>query len=274
MIGDARPRSSSPRRRRSPTCRPALAGRRRGARARPAGSVAGRAAGPPAPAVRPDPENLAYVLYTSGSTGRPKGVAMPHRALVNLLAWAGEVRPDRGRRVLQFSPLGFDVSFQEMFSTWGSGGTLVLMPDELRPRSRRAARLPGRAADRAPLPALRRAAAARRGRARAGGGRRRRCASWSPPASSSRSPPARGGALPRRRPAVQPYGPTETHVTTAFPLAGRRTRWPALPPIGRPIANHRVPCSTAAGSRSRSGCRASSASAAPASPAATSAGRT
>ena len=78
------------------------------------------------------PSSLAYVLYTSGSTGRPKGVALPHRALVNLVAWACAARPDRGRRVLQFSPLGFDVSFEELFSTWASGGTLVLMPEEAR----------------------------------------------------------------------------------------------------------------------------------------------
>ncbi|HEY4597320.1 MAG TPA: AMP-binding protein, partial [Thermoanaerobaculia bacterium] len=78
------------------------------------------------------PSSLAYVLYTSGSTGRPKGVALPHRALVNLVSWACAARPDRGRRVLQFSPLGFDVSFEELFSTWASGGTLVLMPEEAR----------------------------------------------------------------------------------------------------------------------------------------------
>src|SRR5262249_7978357 len=33
------------------------------------------------------PENLCYVIYTSGSTGTPKGVGVPHRVLVNLLAW-------------------------------------------------------------------------------------------------------------------------------------------------------------------------------------------
>ncbi|MBO4207179.1 non-ribosomal peptide synthetase [Micromonospora echinofusca] len=32
------------------------------------------------------PESLAYLIYTSGSTGRPKGVAVPHRAVVNLVA--------------------------------------------------------------------------------------------------------------------------------------------------------------------------------------------
>ena len=79
------------------------------------------------------PQNLAYLLYTSGSTGRPKGVAMTHEAAVNLLSWqlraseAGE-----GTRTLQFAPLGFDVSFQEAFSTWASGGTLVLVSEETR----------------------------------------------------------------------------------------------------------------------------------------------
>ncbi|WP_407566864.1 amino acid adenylation domain-containing protein [Polymorphospora sp. A560] len=41
-------------------------------------------AGPPGVAVHP--EGLAYLIYTSGSTGRPKGVAVPHRAVVNLVA--------------------------------------------------------------------------------------------------------------------------------------------------------------------------------------------
>src|SRR5688500_1757421 len=75
---------------------------------------------------------LCYVLYTSGSTGRPKGVALPHRALVNLIGWTRQARPDRGLRVLQYSPMSFDVSFEELFSTWALGGTLVLIPDEAR----------------------------------------------------------------------------------------------------------------------------------------------
>jgi acyl carrier protein len=33
------------------------------------------------------------------------------------------------------------------------------------------------------------------------------------------------------------YGPTESHVVTAFALDGAPGDWPALPPIGRPIAN-------------------------------------
>ncbi|MEH1822387.1 MAG: amino acid adenylation domain-containing protein [Nostoc sp.] len=76
------------------------------------------------------PENLAYVMYTSGSTGKPKGVAMSHRSLVNLLYWQmGENTSNA--KTLQFASISFDVSFQEIFSTWCSGGTLVLITAEI-----------------------------------------------------------------------------------------------------------------------------------------------
>jgi non-ribosomal peptide synthetase component F len=83
------------------------------------------------PASGAGPANLAFVLYTSGSTGTPKGVAMPHAALVNLVAWhlGDGTEP---RHTLQFSSLSFDVSFQEIATTLSSGGTLVLVDDALR----------------------------------------------------------------------------------------------------------------------------------------------
>ncbi|HST59827.1 MAG TPA: condensation domain-containing protein, partial [Longimicrobium sp.] len=91
--------------------------------------------GPGARVDNPDsgagPANLAFVLYTSGSTGQPKGVAMPHRSLVNLVAWNLAHDPEP-RRTLQFSSLNFDVSFQEISMTLASGGTLVLVDDALR----------------------------------------------------------------------------------------------------------------------------------------------
>ena len=78
-------------------------------------------------------DNLAYVLYTSGSTGTPKGVAMSHRPLCNLLSWQLQSSTlPRGARTLQFASLSFDVSFQEIFSTWCSGGTLILISEEMR----------------------------------------------------------------------------------------------------------------------------------------------
>jgi amino acid adenylation domain-containing protein len=36
------------------------------------------------------------------------------------------------------------------------------------------------------------------------------------------------------------YGPSESHVVTAFTLTGSPSSWPALPPIGRPIANTQI----------------------------------
>ncbi|NET57955.1 MAG: amino acid adenylation domain-containing protein, partial [Symploca sp. SIO2E6] len=79
------------------------------------------------------PENLAYVIYTSGSTGKPKGVAIAHGSLVNLMHWQqqqGIASPEA--KTLQFAPISFDVSCQEIFSTWCGGGTLVLVSEEIR----------------------------------------------------------------------------------------------------------------------------------------------
>ncbi|MCY7353288.1 MAG: amino acid adenylation domain-containing protein [Cytophagaceae bacterium] len=79
------------------------------------------------------PAHLAYVLYTSGSTGTPKGVCMGHSPLVNLLQWQNKNSiANSNTRTLQFAPLSFDVSFQEIFATLTTGGTLVLIDDDLR----------------------------------------------------------------------------------------------------------------------------------------------
>ncbi|MGD2115286.1 MAG: amino acid adenylation domain-containing protein, partial [Acidobacteriota bacterium] len=195
-----------------------------------------------APPVEPPPEARAYVLYTSGSTGRPKGVAMPHRALVNLLEWQAEVSPSGpGTRTLQFASLGFDVSFQETFATWSTGGTLELVDEDLR---RDAARLLSYLTDRrierlfVPFVALEQLA-------EAAGGRR------------SELPPLRevitAGEQLRSTPRVvelfdrlggcrlhNHYGPTEAHVVTAHALPERTGSWSPLPPIGRPIDGARI----------------------------------
>ena len=63
----------------------------------------------PAPAVHPDPEDLATIRYTSGTTGEPKGVMFTYAQL----AWMGEVLTDllpweernRSMRYLSFLPL-------------------------------------------------------------------------------------------------------------------------------------------------------------------------
>ena len=83
------------------------------------------------PRARPTGGSPAYVIYTSGSTGKPKGIVMPHRPLVNLLKWQCDVLPEPARTI-QFAPASFDVSFQEIFSTWSTGGTLVIIDEMLR----------------------------------------------------------------------------------------------------------------------------------------------
>ncbi|RFS84179.1 amino acid adenylation domain-containing protein [Actinomadura spongiicola] len=81
----------------------------------------------PAAVAGPLPGNTAYVIYTSGSTGRPKGVAVEHGAIVNRLLWMREhYGVDPADRILQKTPLTFDVSVWELFLPLISGATLVL----------------------------------------------------------------------------------------------------------------------------------------------------
>ncbi|ASW55577.1 hypothetical protein CIK06_17430 [Plantactinospora sp. KBS50] len=79
------------------------------------------------PARGPQPGNAAYVIYTSGSTGQPKGALIEHRAIVNRLLWMQDTyRLDGSDRVLQKTPVGFDVSVWELFWPLITGATLVL----------------------------------------------------------------------------------------------------------------------------------------------------
>ena len=72
----------------------------------------------------------ACVLYTSGSTGKPKGVCLGHEGLINLLNWQlTHSEAKTGLNTLQFCHLSFDASFQELFVTLLSGGTLHLIDD-------------------------------------------------------------------------------------------------------------------------------------------------
>ena len=82
---------------------------------------------------RPQLEQIAYLLYSSGTTGRPKAIMGTHHCLSNLVAWQLEHDAfPAGARVLQYSPMGFDVSLQEILTALLSGGTLSIAPDAMR----------------------------------------------------------------------------------------------------------------------------------------------
>lgn len=72
--------------------------------------------------------DLLYVIFTSGSTGKPKGVMLEHINLINLIRFEmKKTNIDFSGRVLQSASMAFDVSFQEIFSTLLSGGTLYII---------------------------------------------------------------------------------------------------------------------------------------------------
>ena len=77
-------------------------------------------------------DNPAYVIYTSGSTGRPNGVVISRASLACFVAGAAYRYGFRhDDRVLQFAPLHFDASVEEVFLTLCSGATLVLRTEAM-----------------------------------------------------------------------------------------------------------------------------------------------
>ncbi|MCX6582597.1 MAG: amino acid adenylation domain-containing protein [Candidatus Aminicenantes bacterium] len=76
--------------------------------------------------------NLCYLIYTSGSTGKPKGVMLEHTNLVNLMEFQYKFTRIDFSKVLQFTTMSFDVSFQEIFSTLLAGGELYLIDEDTR----------------------------------------------------------------------------------------------------------------------------------------------
>lgn len=74
--------------------------------------------------------DLAYVIYTSGSTGRPKGVPVPHRGLVNYLAWCAEAYgAATGCGAPVQSSIAADAIFPSLFAPLTVGTTVELLPE-------------------------------------------------------------------------------------------------------------------------------------------------
>jgi surfactin family lipopeptide synthetase A len=193
------------------------------------------------------PESLVYVIYTSGSTGQPKGVAMPMRAMMSLLTFQMTQSPSgSAQRTLQFAALGFDVSFQEIFSTLCSGAALVLIDEAKRLNPTEMARyVIQKRIERLFVPFVGLQMLAE-GVAQIDAGEENRldCAlQHIIVAGEQLRIDDRIRALFKRLEGCRldnQYGPTETHLASAFRLPAESLRWPLLPPVGRPIANTQI----------------------------------
>jgi amino acid adenylation domain-containing protein len=185
------------------------------------------------------PDMPLYIIYTSGSTGRPKGVVMPHRALVNLVEWQSRASGGwPGAVTLQYAPLHFDVASQEIFATLTSGGCLLLIDDDTRRDSPRLLDfLRSHEVSRLFLPpvALEQLAIAASDQGVVLGKLREVIV-----AGDKLQVTDQVRSLFEKAPQarlINQYGPTESHVVSAYILQGPPAQWSALPPIGRPIDN-------------------------------------
>lgn len=75
-------------------------------------------------------EARAYILMTSGSTGTPKGIVHTHKSGLAYAAMAAQLCAlSPIDRVSHHTPLHFDMSIFDIFSTLIAGATIVIMPE-------------------------------------------------------------------------------------------------------------------------------------------------
>ncbi|MDY7016076.1 MAG: amino acid adenylation domain-containing protein, partial [Cyanobacteriota bacterium] len=187
-------------------------------------------------------DNLLYVTYTSGSTGKPKGIAMPQRPLLNLLEWQLQhYKLEEGMKTLQLASVNFDVSCQEIFSTWLSGGVLVMIPEALRKDAAGLSRLiANQGINRLFIPAV-----ALQQLVEGFFVNEQFPTQLRYVIAGSEQLQITGAIadLFARLPHCtlhNEYGPSETHVATCFDLPQSPSNWPSRPPIGKPIANTQI----------------------------------
>ncbi|WP_440092845.1 amino acid adenylation domain-containing protein [Pseudomonas syringae] len=187
-------------------------------------------------------ERPLYTLFTSGSTGTPKGVQVPDRTLCNLLHWQRTEGQLPAKAVtLQFSMLSFDVSFQEIFSTLCGGGCFHLINPHWRQDApallnylvqSRIERLflPCVALQHLAQTAVSQSVYPQALREVVAAGEQLLCTdilgAWF-------------GGMPQAR-LFNHYGPTETHVVSAWRLPANVQGWPLRAPIGQAVSNARL----------------------------------
>lgn len=191
----------------------------------------------PLPSTHISLDDAAYLLYTSGTTGKPKGVLQTHKTLTNLFyEQCRELDNLDSLRVTQMASSLFDVSLQEMTFCLGNGGRLYIVPKnyKLQPDQLWAFLLDQHINVVFLPPAL-----------------LQLLAEFHPSALKHHlryfitagealtiTPTIKNLMLKLKNCClINQYGPTETHVASAYCLPNDIKSWPTLPPIGKPINN-------------------------------------
>lgn len=79
------------------------------------------------------PGDIANCIYTSGSTGQPKGVMIEHHSLTNLILWHNRYYDGKAtERSTKYAGFGFDASVHEMYPPLAAGGTVYIIPEDMR----------------------------------------------------------------------------------------------------------------------------------------------
>ncbi|OCQ18712.1 hypothetical protein A7985_23370 [Pseudoalteromonas luteoviolacea] len=187
-----------------------------------------------------DSSNLAYVLTTSGSTGEPKLIGMPHRPLVNLIMAMGIDCPSLAQpnSILQFSSIGFDMSFADIGIALLYGGKLTLLLEhEIFDASKLSDKIIASDCSVLNLPYAMLQTLANYSNEKGITYPEIRVILSTAERLVVTNDIKMFFKRHNRACLVNQYGPTETHVCTSYTMGKDPSQWQTLPPIGHPIAN-------------------------------------